>query len=152
MKIRQKTVLFTVLIQLLFVTLASGQAQSRREIRFPDILGYKTLNCDFHMHTVFSDGSVWPTVRVDEAWREGFDAIAITDHIEYQPHKKDVPANHGRSYDIAAGRAKEAGILMPEGTEITRSTPPGHFNALFVNDINLIDTKEFLDAVEAANK
>ena len=49
-------------------------ADVRGEIRFPDILGYKTLNCDFHMHTVFSDGSVWPTVRVDEAWREGLTA------------------------------------------------------------------------------
>jgi len=151
MKIRQKAVLFIVLVQLLFVALASGQTQSRREIHFPDILGYKTLKCDFHMHTVFSDGSVWPTIRVDEAWREGLDAIAITDHIEYQPHKQDVPINHGRSHEIAAGRGREADILMPKSTEITRSTPPGHFNALFVDDINPIDTKEFLDAVEAAN-
>jgi len=152
MRIRQKAVLFIVLVQLLFVTLASGQSQSRREIRFPDILGYKTLKCDFHMHTVFSDGSVWPTIRVDEAWREGLDAIAITDHIEYQPHKQDVPTNHKRPYEIASGRAAEAGILLPRSTEITRSTPPGHFNALFVDDIGLLDTEEFLDAVEAANK
>ncbi len=152
MKIKYKILSFIVLLQLLFVTYVSGQTQSRREIHFPDILGYKTLKCDFHMHTVFSDGSVWPTVRIDEAWREGLDAIAITDHIEYQPHKEDIPTNHGRSHEIAAGRTAEAGILMPKGTEITRSTPPGHFNALFVDDINLIDTEEFLDAVEAANK
>ena len=59
----------------------------RKTINIPDILGYKTLKCDFHMHTVFSDGIVWPTFRVDEAWEEGLDAIAITDHIENQPSR-----------------------------------------------------------------
>ena len=85
--------------------------QVRQEIHIPDIPGYQTLKCDFHMHTVFSDGNVWPTVRVDEAWRQGLDVIAITDHIEYQPHKKDVPTQHGRPYQIAAGSAKEKKLL-----------------------------------------
>ena len=48
----------------------------------------KTLKCDFHIHTVFSDGKVWPDIRVAEAWQEGLDAIAITDHIEYRPNKE----------------------------------------------------------------
>ena len=54
-----------------------GKAQVRNEIRVPDPEGYRTLKCDFHIHTVFSDGLVWPTVRVDEAYREGLDAIAL---------------------------------------------------------------------------
>ena len=29
-------------------------AAARREISFPNILGYKTLKCDLHTHTVFS--------------------------------------------------------------------------------------------------
>ena len=29
-----------------------------RKTKFPDINGYKTLICDFHQHTVFSDGNV----------------------------------------------------------------------------------------------
>lgn len=66
-------------------------SQVRNEIQIPDILGFKTLKCDFHMHTVFSDGLVWPTVRVSEAYSQGLDAIAITDHIEYRPHKNDMP-------------------------------------------------------------
>jgi hypothetical protein len=127
-------------------------AQMRQEIRVPDILGYKTLKCDFHLHTVFSDGLVWPTVRVDEAWQEGLDAIAITDHIEYQPHKEDVPTNHNRPYDIALPRAKEKGILLVKAAEITRDTPPGHFNALFIDDVTPLDTKELLDAMEAARQ
>ena len=43
----------------------------RKTINIPNILGYQTLKCDFHTHTVFSDGVVWPTVRIDEAWQEG---------------------------------------------------------------------------------
>lgn len=126
-------------------------AEARHEIEFPNVPGYQTLKCDFHMHTVFSDGLVWPTVRVAEAWREGLDAIAITDHIEYQPHKDDVPTKHGRSYELAQGAARTCGLLFVKGAEITRDTPPGHFNAIFLNDVKPLDTKEFLDAVKQAN-
>lgn len=137
---------------LLLVLLAAQvlPAQTRQEIQIPDILGYKTLKCDLHMHTVFSDGLVWPTVRVDEAWREGLDVISITDHIEYQPHKGDVPTNHNRPYEIALPRAKSLGILLIRGTEITRETPPGHFNAIFLDDVDPLDTKDLLDCMAAA--
>ncbi|MEJ2701742.1 MAG: Sb-PDE family phosphodiesterase [Sedimentisphaerales bacterium] len=148
MKIARKSASTVVLVCLLFASLALGQ--TRREIHFPDILGYKTLKCDFHMHTVFSDGLVWPTVRVDEAWRLGLDAIAITDHIEYQPHKKDVPTNLNRSYEIARGYARDKNVLLIRAAEITRDTPPGHFNAIFLKDANPLDTKELTDATKAA--
>jgi hypothetical protein len=127
-------------------------AQVRQEVRIPDIAGYKTLKCDFHMHTVFSDGSVWPTVRVDEAWREGLDVISITDHIEYHPYKDDIPTKLNRPYEIALPRARERNILLIRGAEITRDTPPGHFNAIFLEDVTPLDTKELLDAMEAASK
>jgi predicted metal-dependent phosphoesterase TrpH len=127
-------------------------AEARREIRFPDLPGYQTLKCDFHEHTVFSDGLVWPTVRVEEAWREGLDAIALTDHIEYQPHKQDLPTNHNRPYELAAELAKERNILLIRGAEITRDTPPGHFNAIFLTDINALDTPEFYDVFDQASK
>jgi hypothetical protein len=127
------------------------QAQVRHEIAFPDLPGYETLKCDFHMHTVFSDGSVWPTVRVDEAWRLGLDAITLTDHIEYQPHKDDLPTNHNRPFELAAARAKERNLLFPRATEITRDTPPGHFNAIFLNDVAPLDTPDFVEAVKQAN-
>ena len=54
--------------------------------QIPDIPGYYTLKSDLHMHTVFSDGVVWPHIRVDEAIAEGLDVISITDHVEY--HRK----------------------------------------------------------------
>lgn len=150
MKTRQRIILSILLVNLFFAAFALGQ--SRREINFPDILGYKTLKCDLHMHTVFSDGLVWPSVRVDEAWREGLDVISITDHIEYQPHKKDIPTNHNRPYYVALSRAREKNILLIKGTEITRETPPGHFNAIFLRDVNSLDTEDLFDVMKAADK
>ena len=149
MRMKSKVVLSFVLL-LLLVGLTAGDV--RREINIPDILDYKTLKCDLHMHTVFSDGLVWPTVRVDEAWREGLDAISITDHIEYQPHKEDIPTNHNRPYEIALSRAKQKNILLIRGAEFTRETPPGHFNAIFLKDIDPLDTKDLFEAIKAADK
>jgi hypothetical protein len=127
-------------------------ADVRREIDFPDLPGHQTLVLDPHMHTVFSDGNVWPTVRVDEAWRQGLDAIAISDHIEYQPHKDDLRADHNRPYELAAGHARARNILLTRAAEITRDTPPGHFNALFLKDANPLDTPDFLESVQKANQ
>jgi hypothetical protein len=129
-----------------------ASADVRREIHFPNLPGYHTLKCDLHMHTVFSDGTVWPNVRVDEAWREGLDAIAITDHIEYQPHKDDLPTNFNRPHELAAAAAKTKNILLIKGAEITRDTPPGHFNAVFLDDINPLDTENFFDVFAEAAK
>ena len=77
-----------------------------RTIDFPDVPGYETLKVDLHIHTVFSDGDVWPTVRVEEAVRDGLDAVAMTDHLEYQPHQDDIPhPNRNRSFEIAQAAA-----------------------------------------------
>ena len=115
-----------------------AQEQSRK-IEFPDIPGYETLVCDLHQHTVFSDGSVWPDIRVREAIYDGVDAIAITDHLEYQPHKEDIPhPDRNRSYEIARSVAEEQDgeLMVIRGVEITRSMPPGHCNAIFIEDAN----------------
>lgn len=125
-------------------------ADERREICFPDIPGYVTLKCDFHTHTVFSDGNVWPTVRVNEAWREGLDVLAITDHIEYRPHKQDVSDNLNRSYELMVERARQQGLLLIRGAEITHDTPPGHFNAIFLSDITPLNTADFYAQFEQA--
>lgn len=125
-------------------------AQSRREIQIPDIPGYLTLKCDFHMHTVFSDGAVWPTVRVNEAWEQGLDAIAITDHIEYRPHSQDIKSDHNRSYEIAKPLADQKGIILIRGTEITRKMPPGHLNAIFITNANLLERDDWFEACREA--
>jgi hypothetical protein len=117
---------------------AFQRPQQRILLQVPDLPGYLTLKCDFHMHTVFSDGLVWPSIRVQEAWQEGLDAICITDHIEYQPHAADLPTKHNRPHEIAQGPAAQANVLLLKGSEITRGTPPGHFNALFLEDCSAL--------------
>jgi 3',5'-nucleoside bisphosphate phosphatase len=122
----------------------------RREILIPDIPGYHTLKCDFHIHTVFSDGNVWPTVRVSEAWEDGLDAIVLTDHIE--GHPKKMPGMKRMQYDVAIAAAKSANIILVRAGEISRSMPPGHFNALFVKDVDALDVPNYMDALAEAVK
>lgn len=110
---------------------------ANRLIEFPDVPGYETLKVDLHIHTVFSDGSVWPNIRVEEALRDGLDAVAITDHLEYQPHQDDIPhPDRNRSYEIALESAADQDLIVINGSEITRDMPPGHSNAVFVSDAN----------------
>src|ERR1700690_382405 len=105
--------------------LAGTTLAQERKISFPDVLGYKTLVCDPHIHTVFSDGGVWPTIRVEEGIREGLDVVAITDHLEYQPHKDDIPnPNRNRGYELAKAFAADFKMIVINGSEITRSMPP----------------------------
>lgn len=86
-------------------------ADSFGPIDFPPTAdGRLVLAVDFHSHTVFSDGLVWPSIRVDEADQEGLAGIAITDHLEWQPHRDDIPnPDRNRSYDLAAAEAKSFG-------------------------------------------
>jgi 3',5'-nucleoside bisphosphate phosphatase len=140
---------------LLVVQVAFGHepvTRARTPVNIPDVPGFVTLKCDFHIHTVFSDGNVWPTVRSEEAWREGLDAIAITDHIEYQPHKADVSTNHNRSYEIARGTGTDLDVIVIKGSEITRKMPPGHMNAIFLTNSMPLATDKWQDAVAAARQ
>ena len=124
-----------------------------REIDFPDIPGYHSLICDLHMHTVFSDGKVWPAIRVEEALRDGLDVISVTDHLEYQPHQDDIPhPDRNRSYQLAREAASRSGLIVINGTEITRSMPPGHFNALFVEDANALNQEDVMDVFREAKR
>jgi hypothetical protein len=142
--------LLSILIAVFFIL--PLKAQNRTEIKIPDIPGYLTLKCDFHIHTVFSDGNVWPTIRVKEAWEQGLDAIAITDHIEYRPHSDDVKSDHNRSYEIAKPLAEKSGLILIRGTEITRKMPPGHLNAIFITDANQLERDDWFEACQEAKK
>lgn len=126
--------------------------RARTPVRIPDLPGYRTLKCDFHTHTVFSDGKVWPDIRAEEAWREGLDAIAITDHIEYQPHKADLPTAHNRSFEIARPHGEALQLLVIRGSEITRAMPPGHLNAIFLTDARALDVEHWRDALAEAQR
>ncbi len=127
--------------------------EGSRKIEFPDIPGYKTLKTDFHQHTALSDGNVWPPIRVEEAARDGLDAISLTEHLEYQPHKKDIPhPDRNRAYQIASPIGKKNGVLVISGSEITRDMPPGHANAIFLKDSTKLVTDDPLDAYKEAGK
>jgi 3',5'-nucleoside bisphosphate phosphatase len=110
--------------------------QKRDIITIPDVNGYKVLKCDLHIHTVFSDGTVWPNIRLAEAWQEGLDAISLTDHMEYQPHRNEVSTNNNLPYEFLKNDAAKSNVILIKGAEITRSTPPGHFNAIFTGDVS----------------
>ncbi len=127
-----------------------NNSQVRNEIHIPDVGDYKTLKCDFHIHTVFSDGKVWPDIRVAEAWQEGLDAVAITDHIEYRPNKETLKGDLNESYKIAKRAGDATGFMVIHGTEITRSKPLGHLNALFISDAMPMDVENPLEAIEKA--
>lgn len=129
----------------------TGIAQSKLN-SLPDLPGYITLKGDFHVHTDFSDGVVWPTFRIDEAVREGIDIIAITDHVEYRPHKDFMKSeDHNQSYDIALPYAKDRNVILVKGVEITRPMPTGHLNCLFVKDVNKLTDPDFMKVMEEVN-
>ena len=134
------------------LTVSVGQAQVQNRVSIPDIGEYKTLQCDFHIHSVFSDGTVWPVVRVDEAFREGLDAISLTEHLENRRYVYDLSISHNRSYDIALPAAKETDIILIRGAEITRAMPPGHFNAIFLSDNDALAKADWRQSFAEAKK
>ena len=112
-------------------------ADEDRKIVFPDVEGYLTLVFDPHTHSVFSDGHVWPKIRVGEANRDGLDAMAVTEHLEYQPHLEDLPhEDRNRSFEEAANAARYSDLIVIPGAEITRKAPASHMNAIFIQDAN----------------
>jgi hypothetical protein len=141
-----------LILGLLIIASGISLNGQRKIVNLPDLQGYVTLKCDFHMHTVFSDGNVWPTYRLYEAFRDGLDAISITDHIEYSPKKDYVPVDHNAAWKIAETSAKESNIILVHGAEITRDMPPGHLNALFIRDASLLVRDSVYDVIEAAVK
>ena len=130
---------FALILSLAAVSLLSG-ATVPHKARIPDVPGYTVLKGDFHIHTNFSDGAVWPATRADETAYDDLDFFAITDHVEthHQHMLNDFKAmvNRNSSYEVAAKQAKKYGILVIHGAELTRGarTFPGHFNTHFISD------------------
>jgi hypothetical protein len=135
-----------------------------RKINFPKLEdGRSVLAVDLHTHSVFSDGSVWPDVRVEEAKRDGLFALAVSEHLEYQPKAADIPhANRNRSFEIANAAAQvkpdatgpnALPLLVINGSEITKlAIQPGHMNAVFITDANALLPKAGLSPVDAARE
>mgnify|MGYP001432156382 CR=1 FL=1 len=108
-----------------------------RTISFPDTKDYLTISSDLHTHSVFSDGHVWPNIRVAEAEKDSIDVLAITEHLEYQPHTNFIPnEDRNAAYIEAMKASKGTDLIVISGSEITREMPPGHMNAVFIEDAN----------------
>ena len=147
-------------------------AAERTEIILPQVKGYNIYKGDFHIHTSYSDGTVNPAGRIAEAWLDGLDVIAITDHYENHsgvkkalkvlaPYNEDgkptqrlyaapyikpengidpgVKADFNAIHQEAVSENNWRGynLLLIKGCEFGRNTQDkGHYNALFVKDLN----------------
>lgn len=139
---------------------------ARQEFVVPEVNGFHIYKADLHIHTFYSDAQVSPELRVKEAWFDGLDIIAITDHVEYRKHegnmiaflkgyvkegaepvnnnvirkdadKRGIVSDLNVSYNAATAAAKKYGITVIHGAEITREPISiGHYNALFTEDNN----------------
>ena len=145
------------IISLLLIIASLNSYSQKRKVFFKSPAGVYFISSDLHIHSVFSDGAVWPTVRVDEAIRDSLDLISLTEHLEYQSHISDIPhTNRNRSFQIAGGYVQKRPLAVVHGTEITKPMPPGHFNAIFVNDANKFFDKNkeplnFIKGIKEAN-
>ena len=144
----------------------------RKEIMIPSTLnGYNVYKADLHTHSIFSDGLVHPKWRVYEAWQDGLDVMAVTEHIENRAYESmfheylkeytDKEYQKGpaglKNVDInfsireAKKEAVKYGITIIPGSEITRSgSEVGHFNALFTTDNNLIYDEDPVQSIRNA--
>ena len=130
------------LTSLLVMLLASASAfaYTSNKIIIPDVEGYKTLKGEFHIHTVFSDGNVWPETRVREAVWEGLDILSITDHIDTRSRKWiksgiiSADCDRNTPYKLAKKLAEREDLILINGGELSRGRPTGHTNVLFVKD------------------
>lgn len=166
-----------------------NEATNRRtEIVLPQVKGFNCYKADLHVHTTYSDGSVNPAGRVAEAWYDGLDIIAITDHLEshggvkrffkvtapYNKNKKPtryvvpgstkMPKNGidpGLKIDfnaihkeaVASNNRNGYGLLLVKGCEMARNNEKlGHYNALFVDDLNSIYNFELKEAFKNVKK
>ena len=145
------------IISILLIIAPLNSYSQKRKVFFKSPAGVYFISSDLHIHSVFSDGAVWPTVRVDEAIRDSLDLISLTEHLEYQSHISDIPhTNRNRSFQIAGGYVQKRPLAVVHGTEITKPMPPGHFNAIFVNDANKFFDKNkeplnFIKGIKEAN-
>lgn len=143
----------------------------RNEFILPEVGGYKVLKSDLHTHSIHSDGSILPEYRVREAWVDGLDVLAITEHIEWRPREGEmmsflkgyfacdaqqsdgntILADLNVANRAAMAAASDYGITVIPGAEITRNPHTiGHYNALFVQDVNTMYDPDPAESIRKA--
>jgi histidinol phosphatase-like PHP family hydrolase len=75
---------------------------------------------DLHTHTFHSDGTLIPSELVRRAEEAGYEALAITDHVDAS-NAKDVVQ---RTVEVCAALADVVKLRLVPGAEITHVPPP----------------------------
>ena len=87
------------IITLFFLFIFLNTFSQKRKVFFNNPEGTFLISSDLHIHSVFSDGQVWPSIRVEEARRDSLDLISMTEHLEYLSYRKDIIIpDRNRSY------------------------------------------------------
>ena len=105
------------------------RGKHRQEITIPQIAGYNVYKADLHTHTIYSDGAITPAWRVREAWFDGLDIIAITDHIEYRRIEREMLQYMGKYI-------KEEYRNLPKGVNTNLQGSPADERGILV-DLNV---------------
>ena len=139
---------------LFFINISLVNYSQTRKLFFLSPSDTHIISSDLHIHTVFSDGEVWPSIRIKEARRDSLDLISMTEHLEYLSYKNDLKiTDRNRSYNISkALLKKDEPLIIVNGSEITKPMPPGHFNAIFVKDVNPLLNSDGEKSMIEANK
>ena len=139
---------------LFFINISLVNYSQTRKLFFSNPSDTHIISSDLHIHTVFSDGEVWPSIRIKEARRDSLDLISMTEHLEYLSYKNDLKiTDRNRSYNISkALLKKDEPLIIVNGSEITKPMPPGHFNAIFVKDVNPLLNSDGEKSMIEANK
>lgn len=160
--------------------LATEVRARRVEIVLPQVKGYNCYKGDFHVHTIYSDGCINPAGRIAEAWYDGLDIVAITDHYEGQKGLKKaaivaapvnpdgkpikypsankvgkVCADFNAIHQEAVDQLEKSKypMLLIKGCEMARNSQThGHFNCLFVDDINVLYNRDVAEAFRNVKK
>jgi hypothetical protein len=60
--------------------------------------------------------------------------------------------DRNRAYEIELKAAKNSDLIIINGSEITRDMPPGHSNAIFLNDVNKLIIDDPIDVFQEAKR
>ena len=87
---------------------------NRKEFIAPSVDGYTAYKADLHNHTIFSDGHLTMQSRVREAWADGLDVMAVTEHLEFRPHERDL-VKYLKGYTGKDAKAKAYDFVSKPG-------------------------------------
>ena len=139
--------------------------QSRQEIILPEVNGYTPYKADLHIHSTLTDGIVSIKGRMEEAWCDGLDVFAATEHLSIRPvadtegqptpesAKKKRSASSVKAVKSTTKIADDYGILVIPGVELTGDAKTqGHFNALFTTDNEVLYDYDAMQTIRNARQ